>query len=269
MKDIYKKRTIKDTFYLFLGQIFFIFLLNKNSRFYVLYLINFSPKILKKYLFHRYNLKEAPISFTKSKNLSSLEFETLKTLCLDGIVKLPLSFRDDVLRTNYHWKNLNKSAHGSLELGDSLIKIIRENILLKNVTSCYYSGNLFIRENPTFHINTYQDYINNRPPSDVYHADGFRQLSVMLFLDDVSEQDIFMKYALGSHVNMQPTYDRSLIEQELVESKYQIFNVIGKVGDIFLFDTEGLHKGYYNKYGKRAMIHWNFHSGIYKNKVSL
>ena len=133
MNDIYKKRTIKETFYLFLGQIFFIFLLNKNSRFYVLYLIKFSPKILKKYLFHRYNLKEAPISFTKSKNLSSLEFETLKTLCLDGIVKLPLSFKDDVLRTNYHWKNLNKSAHGSLELDDSLIKIIREIAPIRDI----------------------------------------------------------------------------------------------------------------------------------------
>jgi hypothetical protein len=267
MDELYSRNKTKKIISIIFRHLYHFINVIKHGSIFKIFIFELSPKFIRKYLFYRFNLEKAPSSYKLSSDLTSLEVEALKALCFNGVVKLPFSLKEDIKRLQYQQISFDLGVHKSLELDDPLVRIIRDNKLLKNLGNKYYAGNFFIRENPTLHINTYKDYLGNPPPSDIYHADGFRQLSLMLLLHDLTVDDIYMKYALGSHINMQPTYDRSLLKQELVEKKFQILNVIGEIGDMFLFDTEGLHKGFYNKFGKRAMIHWNFHCGIYENKV--
>lgn len=81
-----------------------------------------------------------------------------------------------------------------------------------------------------------------------HHDMEDRQIKAMLLLTDVGEKDQFMSYVLGSHDTFHP-YERFL--QNALDFDYcssyldrlEVVKTIGKAGDVFLFDSNGMHKG--------------------------
>ena len=136
------------------------------------------------------------------------------------------------------------------------------------IVSEYYGKTALTRENPTFQYWVKSGFNSWKIPSSIFHTDGYRQVSAMLLLNDLDKNDIHMEYCLKSHKDLPPTFDRDRILQEKVSQVFQIKKLIGKKGDIFIFDATGLHRAFHNldvglKNDYRALIHQNFHFGLY------
>jgi hypothetical protein len=75
-----------------------------------------------------------------------------------------------------------------------------------------------------------------------------RQLKAMVLLTDVGETDQYMTYVRGSHQAFHP-YQRFL--QNRLDFEYcrtyladiDIFKATGRAGDVFFFDSNGMHSG--------------------------
>ena len=91
----------------------------------------------------------------------------------------------------------------------------------------------------------------------------------MILLNDLVEDSIHMEYCLGSHHQQEETYDRRRRVQENIRKNFDVKKLIGLRGTVFIFDTEGFHRGNYrldvgSNADFRYMLHANFHPGIYK-----
>jgi len=81
-----------------------------------------------------------------------------------------------------------------------------------------------------------------------HHDMDDKRFKVMMLLTDVGEKDQYMTYALRSHTMLHP-YERFLknnLEVEYVQpyvGTLDIFKATGKAGDIFIFDSNGMHSG--------------------------
>jgi hypothetical protein len=126
----------------------------------------------------------------------------------------------------------------------------------------YYGRQAFYRDNPTVHKER-TDPGSKPLISGVFHSDSYRQISFMLLLCDLTEHDTHMEYAKGSHVHRQPSYDRTRIDQDAVLREFEIAHVIGSKGKLFVFDTEGLHRGAYHRNGRREIFHVNITTGTW------
>lgn len=81
-----------------------------------------------------------------------------------------------------------------------------------------------------------------------HHDMEDRQLKIMLLLSEVGEDDQFMSYIPGSHNAFHP-YERFLknaLDFDYCESylsEIKEFRTLGTAGDLFLFDSNGMHRG--------------------------
>lgn len=81
-----------------------------------------------------------------------------------------------------------------------------------------------------------------------HHDAAGKRLKMMILLRDVNEDSRYMQYATGTHVLHYPyrCYQENTgldlaSYQKNLEQESTIFKAIGKAGDIFLFDTNGIH----------------------------
>lgn len=81
-----------------------------------------------------------------------------------------------------------------------------------------------------------------------HHDMEDQRLKLMILLTDVGEKDQYMSYVLGSHKLFHPyemffnnTCSLEYCREHLGE--LEIFNTIGQAGDIFIFDSNGAHRG--------------------------
>ena len=81
-----------------------------------------------------------------------------------------------------------------------------------------------------------------------HHDMEDRQLKAMILLTDVGEDDQPMSYVRGSHAVFHP-YSRFLtnrLEFDYVRTylgDIEIVNLTGRAGDVFMFDSNGMHRG--------------------------
>lgn len=124
----------------------------------------------------------------------------------------------------------------------------------------YYCRQAYYRDNPTVHQ---ERFTSDSMPlvSGVFHSDGYRQVSFMLLLSNLTLSDTHMEYAMGSHREQQPSYDRAEIDQATVPREFKIAHVVGRKGTLFIFDTEGLHRGAHQRNGLRQILHVNVTTG--------
>jgi hypothetical protein len=92
-----------------------------------------------------------------------------------------------------------------------------------------------------------------------WHIDSYRQVSIMLLVSDVALDDTHMQYALGSHrrLKLDPFYT----DDALRAAGYPIYDLVGKSGTLFMFDTQGIHRAKYVPNTTRKILHMNFTPG--------
>lgn len=85
-----------------------------------------------------------------------------------------------------------------------------------------------------------------------HHDMEEKRLKVMILLSDVGESEQHMSYVLGSHKLFHPyrMFLRNPCPLEYVKSKLselRMFSAVGEAGDVFLFDSNGAHRGNRNQ----------------------
>ena len=187
-----------------------------------------------------------------------------------GISKLPALDTEILERLDKAWKkDFSSNSSVSLPIESDLVDTIFRRSGLKHIVTAYYGREAFFRESPTLNVLVKSDPGLMQKPSRVFHADGFRQVSVMILLNDLSDDSIHMEYCLGSHSEQQASYDRRRLVQENIRKNYDTMKLVGPRGTVYIFDTEGFHRGNYvldigSPSDFRYMLHANFHPGIYQ-----
>jgi hypothetical protein len=171
-------------------------------------------------------------------------------------------FREvDALSSDSPLRNIGLTISHAVSFSDRELHSLLFDPELCAVLSNYYGRQPLYRDNPTVHRSVFFEGAK-LDGSAVYHSDGYRQISFMLLLNDLSETDTHMQYASGSHRTQQPTYDRSAIDQEAVEQTFEIVDLVGPKGTLYVFDTEGLHRGQYFVGTARLIFHANVTTGV-------
>jgi hypothetical protein len=95
-----------------------------------------------------------------------------------------------------------------------------------------------------------------------FHTDHLRQISMMLLVRDVSENDTHMEYLLGSNRrDLHRAVYLSFEECEALAQGYTSTQCIGPKGTLFLFDASGVHRANYQAGSIRQILHLNITSG--------
>ena len=271
--QIYKKRNYKELLFELLRRIlrvFFVFIDRNFNTAIRKYFLFAAPKNIRKIIwnYHKLDLKHLD-------ELTLSENEMLFKLKNNGVVKFHKNFSEEVdlfLNTNnpviQDTNYVNNFDFDNELFIDSFV-----NSGVKELIDCYYASNAFYREKPAFRYASKKGLMQKPPPSYIFHADGYRQVTAMMLLNDLEENSIHMEYAIGSNKTQQHTYDRRRLNQAGIVKKYDIFQLIGKKGDIFIFDTEGFHRvNYFNEVSSdsfRMLFTQNFHIGTYGRKYSI
>lgn len=271
--DIYLKPTIKHRFFEMIRIIarFFI-LLTKGGKGLKLFLYYNSPKFIRSFLWKFHNLS---LDHLTDSHLEKSPFKAkLREFKENGVIKFA-EFDRDFIDSVISEFNIDYSVNQSIDIDfkSHLLNTIIKDTMLVEFISDYYGSQAYLRENPTIQVLNKSDPALQKKPSKIFHADGYRQISFMLLLNDLSEEDIYMEYCISTHKKQQKTYDRRLLNQAAIEKSFSIFKLIEKKGAMFLFDTEGFHRGNYNldlgsSKSYRVLMHANFHPGIY-SKISI
>lgn len=96
-----------------------------------------------------------------------------------------------------------------------------------------------------------------------FHVDHLYQISYMLLVSDVGENDTHMEYCVGSN-RRNMLAEGIEIPRDKCEAKavgYPIFKCTGKKGTLFVFDTSGFHRANYLSNSTRKMLHLNITTG--------
>jgi hypothetical protein len=229
-------------------------------------LILFAPSFIRKYYFKKFNLDMVtkPDTLIVSNKSYSSVIDNLRINGVSALPSLSKSTLSLILERFPVPLTSSKRFIDNLQYSDTLLNKILTELSIIPIVSAYYRRPGFLREPPAFWFSNYELQTYCPLPSDIFHSDGFRQVSVMILLNKISESSVHMEYALRSHVEQQPTYMREFIIQSEVPKTYSIHSIVGSPGAAFIFDTEGLHRGVYPANGgARYMLHFNFHPGTY------
>lgn len=96
-----------------------------------------------------------------------------------------------------------------------------------------------------------------------WHFDTINMLQFHFILEDLSENDTCMIYALKSHRKNNATVcsEDRWFSEEYVTSNYEIKKCIGKKGTVIVFDPNGLHRLRPMRNSKRFLMHVNVTPG--------
>jgi hypothetical protein len=231
-----------------------------------------SPSFVRRLVWRRF---VAPLPDHAAIPMSTQAAGYLERLRRDGIVALDRDFGAlaDYVRERYFSREHELPGDSPLRANGLVVRQSlsfsdrRLHEVLFDPDICamicnYYGRQAYYRDNPTVHKEFAAP--DSRPlVSGVFHSDAYRQISFMLLLADLSERDTHMEFAKGSHLRQQPSYDRRQIDQDAVPRLFEMAHVAGKKGTLFVFDTEGLHRGAYHQNTGRQILHANVTTGTW------
>jgi len=203
-----------------------------------------------------------------------------------GLARFSLSFPDLAL-------HLDHTYFGPLERGEAPTPWIvedfngRRGIETGQTLGCYLSfrdpklAKLFLNPDLVGILQRYykrQPYYRNYPVinkiafdsqhrmdiTGKFHRDGgWRQVSCMLLVTDVSLSDTHMEYAVGSHrSSMIKSLDRFSYDDKVIEDHFKLVPLIGPRGTLFVFDAgNGFHRACFKSGSVRKILHLNFTTG--------
>lgn len=116
----------------------------------------------------------------------------------------------------------------------------------------YYGRQAYYREHPIIVASSAGAEGVDRTSSRV-HADGYRQITMQLLINDVTAEDSHLIYYAGSHKQPKFSVDREPSNKQLVEGFRPVLG-IGRAGTLVVFDSgSGYHCGKYEA-GQRLML---------------
>jgi hypothetical protein len=231
-----------------------------------------SPAFVRELAWRHY---VSPVPAYQPASLSPAAEAYVERLRQDGIVALDRNFADlaDYVRDRYFAASFELPpdsplrANGlqishSVSLADTRLHDVLFDPEICAVVCNYYGRQAYYRDNPTVHKE--RTARGSKPLiSGVFHSDSYRQISFVLLLGDLTEADTHMEYAVGSHRHRQPSYDRAQIDQDAVSREFKLAHVVGRKGTLYIFDTEGLHRGAYHRDASREIVHVNVTPGAW------
>lgn len=165
--------------------------------------------------------------------------------------------------------SVNNLINHYISIDDVVIREFIQNNELINTLSLLFNKKIYLRNDPLIQVlNTSEKLTNGK-----FHTDRFMQYSLMLLLEDVSENQTHMEYCKKSH--KRDKFDFIIhknfkeCEKHIKKNDFEIVKVIGKKGDAFLFNTTGIHRAKYIFQSRRSIFHLNFTNGhnLYPFKV--
>lgn len=105
-----------------------------------------------------------------------------------------------------------------------------------------------------------------------HHDMEDRMLKVMLLLSDVTLDDQFMTYVIGTHHEFHPyecflrnslSFDQIGVDPATARTKH----TIGRAGDLFLFDPNGMHRGRRSLGARRDAVFFEFTADANRGNV--
>ena len=226
-----------------------------------------------------------------SEKINNKENKNYKEILDKGIIKLQTNFENfsDYLNENYIKKlhqgdlrnidtkvldlrnsNPNNLINHYVGINDEIIRNFIENKELIEVLALIFNNNIYLRNDPLLQVlNTSEKMTNGN-----FHTDRYMQFSLMLLLEDVSENQTHMEFCKKSHKRnffdliIHKNFEEC--ESYVRDNNFDIFKVIGNKGDAFLFNTTGVHRANYLINTRRSIFHLNFTNGhnLYPFKIS-
>lgn len=113
-------------------------------------------------------------------------------------------------------------------------------------------------------INTsYNAQNNTEDIQGLFHLDGgLDQISIMLLVNDITENDTHMEFCLKSTHTKHKDISRFNKDQKEITNRYEITHCVGKAGTLYIFQAGiGYHRAVYKSGSVRKMYHANFTAG--------
>jgi len=149
--------------------------------------------------------------------------------------------------TKEYWRAKHRAyvTNDALQYSNELIKFC-DNPILTETVNHYLEKVAYIKRVYAMRYLPFKPI--NGAQFEWHHDMEDRQLKVLLLLTDISEQDQYMNYVKGTHKVFHP-YQRFLKHNLDFEyfrehiNEIEIIKTTGKAGDVFLFDSNGMHHG--------------------------
>ena len=144
-----------------------------------------------------------------------------------------------------------------------------------DILNAFYGSEPYLRNYPEIAICIHKENCKNYPGNVSFHVDRFNQISLMLLLHDIDLNSTHMEYIKTSHKRKFGFWDIMNSEKlKDLESKQKNnsyhpnnkFHLTGKKGDVFLFNSLGMHRANFINNSYRSVLFLNFTNGhnLYK-----
>lgn len=210
------------------------------------------------------------------KNASDSIQQKVDAIKKDGYIFLPQKFTkeaEQLTQTHKEFIDTKKPAEDYYEnaineFDKALLNVATDKEILE-IFSVYYNRQPYMRFEPnlmitypSFSCTTSQKtydmglYTMPRRFNPLWHTDTVNQVLAFLFLEDCHEDGTHMKVVKGQHRRHWANLDNldSYFSDEYLSSKFDIISCVGKKGDVFLMDSQTIHKCYPVKDSRRIFV---------------
>jgi hypothetical protein len=126
----------------------------------------------------------------------------------------------------------------------------------------YYRGQPRVIKNAMSKDITFEQF-SKLEVSAKFHTDYYRQIAMMFLVNDLSESDTHLEYAVKSHKDRH-SWKRYSYDDLNVQEQYAIKHCVGPRGSLILMDAgSGLHRGAHKKGTVRKILHCLVTTGHY------
>jgi len=186
----------------------------------------------------------------KFNNLDSFSDDLFK-LKKNGFIKLSeINFEFDSSYFSKILDNKKLSVHDEIGVASVIdasyhfpeLNIILESDHINNICTSYLGNDAKVNH---IRVERLETNLSREDVSGLYHHDQIgHRLKILILLDDVKKDGRCTSYAVGTHQVKWNNYDydQSRYDEEIIESEFEIQKFNGNKGDIYIFDTNGLHR---------------------------
>jgi hypothetical protein len=172
--------------------------------------------------------------------------------------KVRLGDRDDVTNTQNYRVSFKDPGLAPLVLDRDISGILYN----------YYRRQPLFREQPWIIKNALsadfsQEDLAKLEVSAKFHVDFYRQMSMMLLVNDLTEADTHLEYAVRSH-KVRNTWRRYTYADEEISKKFRIQHCVGARGTLIIMDAgSGFHRGMHKRGTVRKTLQCVLTAGHY------